>query len=346
MSSLIAGLAGLTAVTLRPRPAPWQGPLLVAFGLLALPGLAGSTPARGATLAAFALVVVVGAVIGVAARDEPARIAGWTAGTLSVVVVAGTAADLAALAAGGTALALLAAAAVAAVLEWFLAARRPREAPAVAAVAHATAVLALLHAGTPGRAALIATLWSAVLAVRAVRPGEHRAGRTRYAIAAAGSALVGWWLFLSSRQIGMVELYTVPAALLALAGGWQVRRSRAELPSWTAYGPALAAGFLPSLAIIANSDPSDPQYARRLLLGAGGLVVLLVGVRARLQAPVLAGGMVVVLIALHELVQFWDLVPRWVPLAVSGLLLVGIATTMEQRRRDVLRLRDAVRRMT
>ncbi|GAA4588372.1 hypothetical protein GCM10023107_09180 [Actinoplanes octamycinicus] len=346
LSSLIAGLAGLTAVTLRPRPAPWQGPLLVAFGLLALPGLAGSTPARGATLAAFALVVVVGAVIGVAARDEPARIAGWTAGTLSVVVVAGTAADLAALAAGGTALALLAAAAVAAVLEWFLAARRPREAPAVAAVAHATAVLALLHAGTPGRAALIATLWSAVLAVRAVRPGEHRAGRTRYAIAAAGSALVGWWLFLSSRQIGMVELYTVPAALLALAGGWQVRRSRAELPSWTAYGPALAAGFLPSLAIIANSDPSDPQYARRLLLGAGGLVVLLVGVRARLQAPVLAGGMVVVLIALHELVQFWDLVPRWVPLAVSGLLLVGIATTMEQRRRDVLRLRDAVRRMT
>ncbi|GGR23183.1 hypothetical protein GCM10010168_46440 [Actinoplanes ianthinogenes] len=343
LTTLVTGLAGLIAGTLLPVPAPWRTPLLVAFGWLAGAGLAGTTPLQGPMLAAFALLVISGATIGTAARDEPARITGWTVAGLSLSVVAYTAADLAT---RQPALPVLAAAAVAATLEWFLAARRPREAPALAAVAHSTAVIALLIAGTPARAALIATLWSLVLAIRALRPAEHRAIRARYALAAAACALLGWWLFLTSRHVGTVEIYTVPAALVALAGGWQARRSRLELPSWTAYGPALAAGFLPSLAIIANSDTGDPQYLRRLVLGVGGLVVLIIGARARLQAPVIAGGTVVVLIALHELVRFWDLVPRWVPLAISGLLLVGIATTMEQRRRDVLRLRDAVRRMS
>ncbi|WP_436533016.1 SCO7613 C-terminal domain-containing membrane protein [Actinoplanes sp. HUAS TT8] len=343
MAQVAAGLAGLVAVVLTRRH-----PLLAAaFGLLAAIGVGASTARPGTLLAAFALVAVAGAVIGTAARDVPSRIAGWVGGCASLVVVAYLgASDLIHLEAGGVALTVLATAALAMMLEWFLAGRRPGEAPAVTAVAQTAAVIALLLAGSLGRAALIATLWAVVLAVRAVRPGESSKIRFRYALGAAAGALLGWWLFLIAREVGTAELYTAPAAALALPAGWLARRSRPELPSWTAYGPALAAGFLPTLAVIANSGAGDPQYARRLLLGLAGLAVLVAGALARLQAPVICGGIVVVLTALHELAQVWDLVPRWVPLALGGLLLVAIATTLEQRRRDLLRLRDAVGRMS
>ena len=85
---------------------------------------------------------------------------------------------------------------------------------------------------------------------------------------------------------------------------------------------------------------------RRLVLGLAALVIVLVGARARLQAPVVAGGGVLILVALHEAVLVWDLLPRWIPLAVAGLLLVGLAMTVERRRRDIARMRAAITRMT
>ena len=41
----------------------------------------------------------------------------------------------------------------------------------------------------------------------------------------------------------------------------------------------------------------------------------------------------------------WDRLPRWVPLAVAGVLLVAVAMRYERRRRDLGRLREAVGRM-
>ncbi|MEU8242536.1 hypothetical protein AB0C07_30150 [Actinoplanes missouriensis] len=338
LAALAAGLVGLVALAVLPSSvvaARWGGPVFAALGLA---GLIGTTPVAGAMLAAFALVAVAATAIGAGGREGAARVAGWSSGAAAVVVVAYTASEIADLPAGGAALSVLAAAAVAAVGEAFLAVRRPREAPAVAAVAHTSALVALLIAGTPGHAALIATLWSVVLGLRALRPGN----RFGHLLAAGGTVLLGWWLFLASRDVGVVEVYTLPAAAVALGAGWLARRRWPELPSWTAYGPALAAGFLPTLALIGGEGP---QYPRRLLLGIAAVVVVLVGARFRLQAPVVTGGVMLVLTALHEVAQVWDLVPRWVPLAVGGLLLVGIATTMEQRRRDVTRLRDAVGRL-
>jgi hypothetical protein len=55
---------------------------------------------------------------------------------------------------------------------------------------------------------------------------------------------------------------------------------------------------------------------------------------------------VLILVALHEAVLVWDLLPRWIPLAVAGLLLVGLAMTVERRRRDLARMRAAITRMT
>jgi hypothetical protein len=90
----------------------------------------------------------------------------------------------------------------------------------------------------------------------------------------------------------------------------------------------------------------DGQPVRRLLLGLGALAVLLLGANARLQAPVVAGGAVLAAVALHELVLVWDLLPRWIPLAVAGLLLVLLAMTLERRRRDLARVRAALTRMS
>ncbi|HEX2773885.1 MAG TPA: hypothetical protein VHN18_15835, partial [Micromonosporaceae bacterium] len=62
--------------------------------------------------------------------------------------------------------------------------------------------------------------------------------------------------------------------------------------------------------------------------------------------PVAVGGFVLVVLALRELAAWWDLLPRWVPLAVAGLALVALAMTYERRRRDLARLRDGFTRMT
>jgi hypothetical protein len=76
------------------------------------------------------------------------------------------------------------------------------------------------------------------------------------------------------------------------------------------------------------------------------LATVIAGSVRRRQAPVVVGGLVLVVLALHEVVLYWDRWPRWIPLAVGGAILVGLAITYERRRRDVARLREALRRMT
>ncbi|MFC4069838.1 SCO7613 C-terminal domain-containing membrane protein [Actinoplanes subglobosus] len=345
IAGLVTGLAGLVAVALAPARHTIGGVFAVLFGALGAAGVAGSAAEHGATIAAFALVLAGGVTVGVAGRVQADRVAGWLAGSVSVVVLAYTISDLIDLGIAGPALIVLAAAALVVALEGVLAGRRPAESWAPFVVGHASALVALFLTESLGWAALVCKLWALVLTVRALRPGETRRGRFGYGVAAGSVALAGWWLLLSSRDVETTEIYTLPAAALALAAGWFARRTRPDLPSWSAYGAALAAAFLPSLAVIASSGADEPQYPRRLLLGVGALIVLLVGARARLKAPVVTGGGTLLLVALHELVQFWDLLPRWVPLAVGGLLLVGIATTMEQRRRDLARLRAAITRL-
>jgi hypothetical protein len=345
IAALVAGLAGLLAVVLAPVRYPVGNLLAVLFGAMAAAGVAGSAAGHGATIAALGLVVAASVTAGLLGRLRSDRVAGWTAGSTSVAVLSYTIADLIDLGLAGPPLFVLGAAASVIGLEWVLSTRRPVEARSPFVVGHASALVALLITDSPGWAALVCKLWALVLTVRALRPGETRRTRFRYAIAAGSTGLAGWWFLLSSRDVETVEIYTLPAAVLAVIAGWFARRGRPELPSWTAYGPALAAAFLPTLAVIANSTADEPHYLRRLLLGAGALLVLLAGARARLQAPVVTGGGTLLLVALHELVQFWDLLPRWAPLAVGGLLLVGIATTMEQRRRDLARLRAAITRM-
>jgi len=215
---------------------------------------------------------------------------------------------------------------------------REPESRVLEAAAHAAAAVAfLLAVERLGHAAGVCALWGIAVGLRALH--GDRTGRV---VAATSIELLAYWLLLAATDVTLVEAYTVPAAAAAVFAGWTVARRRPGLSSWSAYGAALLAGFGPSVAsgLLGEGDP-----VRRLALGVAGVAVVLVGARWRLRAPFVVGGGVLVLVAFHEMVLVWDLVPRWAPLAVGGLALVAVATTYERRRRDLDRLRGAVARM-
>ncbi|MGW4035595.1 SCO7613 C-terminal domain-containing membrane protein [Streptomyces sp. NPDC004778] len=189
--------------------------------------------------------------------------------------------------------------------------------------------------------ALVLALCGVLAAGAAVRP-ERRpvAGHL-----AAALFVLATWVRLAASEVSFPEAYTLPVTVPALVVGFLRRRRDAEASSWTAYGPGLAATLLPSLAVAWT----DPHWQRPLLLGVAALVVTLLGARYRLQALLVLGGAVLALDGLHELapyvVQVAGALPRWLPPALAGLLLLVVGATYEQRLRDARRLKDALGRM-
>ncbi|MEH0469019.1 hypothetical protein QA943_09205 [Streptomyces sp. B21-097] len=192
----------------------------------------------------------------------------------------------------------------------------------------------------PPLLALVLALCAVIAAGTAVRPDRRRVGYAAVALFVLAS-----WVRLTCWQVGLVEAYTLPVTVPALVVGVLRRRRDPAASSWTAYGPGLTATLLPSLAVAWG----DPVWTRPLLLGASALLLTLLGSRRRLQAPLVLGGSVLALDALHELapyaVQATDALPRWAPLALAGLLLLALGATYEQRLRDVRRVRDVLGRM-
>ncbi|MFD7749231.1 SCO7613 C-terminal domain-containing membrane protein [Streptomyces sp. NPDC059698] len=189
--------------------------------------------------------------------------------------------------------------------------------------------------------ALTLALCGVLAAGAAVRP-ERRpvAGRS-----AAGLFVLAAWVRLAASGVSFPEAYTLPVTVPALVVGFLRRRKDPEASSWTAYGPGLAATLLPSLAVAWT----DPDWVRPLALGTAALVITLLGARHRLQALLILGGAVLALDGLHELapyvVQVAGALPRWLPPALAGLLLLVVGATYEQRLRDARRLKDALGRM-
>jgi hypothetical protein len=306
-------------------------------------GLAALLATKPTTLAGLGTVVVVGGVVGASGRTV-----GWlvtvTAGCL-LAIAATLAADLPLWSAAYAVLAV--AAAALGLGQWLRRwSSRTVGAAAVEAAAHAAAGVAVLLThplAMPGHTAAVLTLWGIALAVCAAWSPVAPARRLRFAVAAAGCELVAWWFLLAASEVTVLEAYTLPPAVAAAGGGVLAMRRRPELRSWVAYGPALAAAFLPSLALALGAGGTP---LRRLLVGAGAVAVVIAGAVRRRQAPVAVGGLVLIVLALRELAAWWDLLPRWVPLAVAGLTLVALAMTYERRRRDMARLRAGFTRMT
>lgn len=175
----------------------------------------------------------------------------------------------------------------------------------------------------------------------ALRPDRRRA-----ALVGTGLLIASSWVRLALAGVSVPEAYTLPITAAALVIGHRRRKSTPGTGSWPAYGAGLGATMLPGLAAMW----SDENWVRPLLLGAAALLATVVGVRTRLQAPLVVGGGVLMLVGLHELaptvVQVFGLLPRWVPVAAAGLLLLLLGATYEKRMDEARRLRDTVRSMT
>ncbi|MFP1664050.1 SCO7613 C-terminal domain-containing membrane protein [Streptomyces sp. BG2AG] len=189
--------------------------------------------------------------------------------------------------------------------------------------------------------ALVLALCGVLAAGAAVRPER----RPVAGYLAAVLFVTATWVRLAASEVSAPEAYTLPVTVPALVIGALRRRKDPEASSWTAYGPGLAVTLLPSLAVAWG----DPDWPRPLLLGAAALVITLLGAKYRLQAPLLLGGAVLALVTLHELapyvVQVAGALPRWLPPALAGLLLLAVGATYEQRLRDARKLKDMLGRM-
>ncbi|MEU2111303.1 hypothetical protein [Streptomyces sp. NPDC019507] len=304
--------AGAALLGLATRPATFT-----ALGVLVALGVAAATAARGLVRIVAACAAVVGTTGLVAATAVAAGLPGHRIG-----------------------LALLAVPAAAALLGARLG-RHPVALPVEATAAAVVPIAAALAVPHPPTLALVLALAGVVAAGTAVR-AERRplAGYTAAVLFVAAT-----WVRLAASGVAVPEAYTLPATVPALAVGFLRRRRDPSASSWVAYGPGLAATLVPSLL----AAWGDPDWPRPLLLGLAALGVTLAGARLRLRAPLVLGGLTVALVALHELapyvVQVVDALPRWLPPALAGLLLLAVGATYEQRLRDARRLRETLGRM-
>ncbi|MET4924157.1 hypothetical protein P3L51_17615 [Streptomyces sp. PSRA5] len=219
--------------------------------------------------------------------------------------------------------------------------RRPVALPIELTAAGAGPLAVVLASGHPETVALVLALCAVVAAGTALRPDRRPAAGPL----AAALFVLATWVRLYASDVATPEAYTLPVTVLALVVGVLRRRGDPEASSWTAYGPGLAATLLPSLV----AAWGDTHWARPLTLGVAALAVTLIGARLRLQALLVLGGGVLALDTLHELapyvVQAVGALPRWLPPALAGLLLLAVGATYERRLHDARRLRESVGRM-
>lgn len=319
---VVAGLLALSA-----RALTWTA-LVTACGLAAT-AVAWAYPERATTLTVLAvLAACFGALFAVASRTRAVSAAAV------VTCAAGLAwTGLPAHAAAFTLLATAAAAQAAALRDT----GRPFEHPG-----HAAALVGVcLVADDPELLALAL----ATAGVLAAGVAVVRADRRWMAYIATCLTIAASWVRLAASDVDTPEAYTLPVTAAALTIGALRRRRDPSSSSWVAYAPGLCATLLPSLVAAWN----DPGWIRPLALGAAALAVLLLGARHRLAAPLVLGAGVLALDALHELApyiaQALGAVPRWVPLALAGVLLLGVGATYERRLRDVRRVREALGRL-
>ncbi|MFY1700522.1 SCO7613 C-terminal domain-containing membrane protein [Micromonospora sp. WMMA1923] len=355
-ASALAGLAVFTismlGLALTPPPPPaerarslrWARVLVFGLGLAAGgAGLAAGLATQELTLFVLGGGAAVGLVAAIFGTTGRARILGWLFASLKAqlfVLTLGLAAGFPAVWSAFGVLAVGAALQVLAVTLPRL--RRPeaqREAATVEWSGFAAALIALALAfDSPRHIAGLLAAWGAVLGVAATRPGRRPTERRILFWAVVLCEITAWWILMRVADVALPEAYTLPFALLALLVGLLELRQRADLSSWVAYGPALVAAFVPTLAIVLATDTS---LMRQVLLLLGAVAVLVFGSTSQQQAPVIIGAVVTAIAALHAL---FSLGP-WLVLIPVGLVLLVLGASNERRRRAQERLQTALRGM-
>jgi hypothetical protein len=329
VAAAVLGLVAACAAAVLVRSAVLAAAAAAAgAGLLLVSGADLAVDGRNGTLALVLLGLVVPALLAAAFRP------GLRAGAAGVAVLAPVGAVLVAHAGGqlaatpaGLLLALAAAAAFAAAT---LRARTPEEpvlatAGAVAGIA-AAAVGGSAHAW--GQVGVQLAIAGAAAACYAVVVRRHWVG-----VLAVADLVVGAWIALAGAAVGTPEAYTLPAAaglLLAV-----LPRLRSGAGSWSAEGAAAAVAVVPSALLVV----SQPTVLRLVLVVVGALALTVAGTLTHRQAPFVVGAGALAFVVLTRLGPYAPLLPRWLVLAVAGLVLLALGATYERRRQQA---RDAV----
>jgi hypothetical protein len=357
---LVSTLCGLSlALTTPPSPESVESDALriarrLVFGLAVLAALAGqlgSLATRSMTMEALAGSIVVGAIGAIWGRYPLARMIGWNVAVGAAALLAVEAPLAAGFPARMAAFPLLAVTALAVALAAML--PRFRTTASIGQeimVIEGTAFLGMIGAlaltiGSPRYTALACTALGAVLGLAASRPGRAERHLQTLIFAAAAAEVLGVWLLMRTGNVSVPEAYSLPFALFALLVGILELHRRPDLGSWLAYGPALVAGFLPSVVLVLMTDTAP---ARRVLVIVAGVLTVALGSVRRQKAPVVVGSVVTAVATLHELLLLGRMLPWWVLLIVFGLagaLLVGLGATYEKRRQSVTALRSALNRL-
>ncbi|MCU1371350.1 MAG: integral rane protein, partial [Ilumatobacteraceae bacterium] len=177
---------------------------------------------------------------------------------------------------------------------------------------------------------------SVVLGAGVIGFGLHavRPGRSALGVLSATELLALVWLRLDQADVVTVEAYTLPLALLLLGTGLIGARlhDEGEGPaSWVSLGPAAVVGLAPTVWL-AFTEPGSIRPLAGLVAGA---VVLVAGVAWSKRALVDAGTVTVVLLGLRQIAPVVGEVPNWVTIGATGVLLIVVGATFEQRRRDL-----------
>lgn len=341
----------------RPRPEPLPTPLPfvvtaavgLAVGLLPSAVLAGDSPARAIGVALAAAIV-----LGTAPR--------LLSGPRTVLLVPSVAISGAALAIA-TALRAVHDVRAASFDLWLvvlvvvlmgaavLLARRRTGVPvwmppalAVSALALATGLSAVRLIAVPGQDVVRVVVTLAVVFAVGVLWRGPRAALVRWTALGLGLALA--IVAVAVGAADPVETATLPLAAALLVHGIRSLRSTPELGSWPALGAGLGVLLVPSLLFDFSGDSA---LWRVIGLGAAALVALLWGVRRRLQAPVVLGGVVLIV---HAVAQLWPWITAlyesasglwWLWLGIAGALLIVVAATYERRIREVKAVALALR---
>ncbi|HZM81537.1 MAG TPA: hypothetical protein VFC19_37915 [Candidatus Limnocylindrales bacterium] len=298
-------------------------------------GLAGALATPSMTIFTFAGAVLVGLTAALGGKTQRARILGWLGGALaaqllvlSVSLRVGAPPEWAAFAVLAVGAALIASVVL---LPRFAKQESLPEASAIEWAGYTAGIIAVaLSTRSPFHVAAILIGWGCILSMAAIRAGRPEQQQRLLFYTAAGGALIAFWLLrfnANPAQQLLPEGLTLPFAILAFVVGLHQLQQRPELGSWAAYGPALIAGFAPTIALIIVPEP-DPFRIVALL--AGGITVLIWGSVKQQRAPLAIGTAVTTIVAFDALITAGQI---WLAIGIAGIVVLAIGATEEGRRR-------------
>lgn len=188
---------------------------------------------------------------------------------------------------------------------------------------------------SPTWSAIFLTLTGAGAAAMAVlRPDRRAVGWLGGLLLAAAS-----WVRLADLGVETPEAYTLPSAVALLVVGLVHLRRHSDAATVPTLGAGLALGLVPSLLW----SLADPVSWRSLVLGAATLALVLLGVRLRWSAPLVAGAVTGAVLVVRLATPIAEAVPRWALIGLAGAVLVTLGITWEKRLRDARAVAGYVR---